>query len=277
MTPKIYKYAKYILDEALAPRAWRTKSLRMSIYYIHDYAHALLWQVQDNTLEDFFKRLGRSTFHVPPLSNKYPDAFRDDPFEFEYTSFQLALRGEPKNSLLYLTVLGLDIYCMSGRILHNLANARTPSAAELMELKKTCLLLEEADVNSFFYADRARRAALVNVFAPSTNVESLAPHPLHEATPKASVKDDYTHIFLEVLQHFDGEKCPAYVDIVAQLGRIYPRKKPYQGKTMFIYFENGACFVKKRSQKGGKYTRRDDRTIQNYYTAARKIHKTRFL
>lgn len=246
MIPRIYKYAKYILDEALAPRAWRTKSLRISIYYIHDHAHAMLWQEQNNTLEDFFERLGRFKLHIPSVNNKYPEYFKDNTFEFEYTSFQLALGREPANSLLRLAVIGLDIYCISGRILHSLANARTPSASELMELKKACLLLSEDDINAYFYADRVMRAALANVPIHSTEMESIATKPLQKAHPNESVKADYVNIFIVALHKISSNQSVSYVDIVKFLNILYPRRKPYQGKRIFIYFENDSCFVKKR-------------------------------
>lgn len=254
MTFKIYKYATYILEEASVPFAWQTEVLESTLYYIHDRALGILWAAQPIILRDFFQKIGVKDFVVPTTNSHYPDSFTDNNFEQKYISFQLSLLDEPQDSLLRIIVIGLDIYCLSGRILHVLANDRAPSPSDLLELQKLCFSFKEAHVSQVFY---------------STGRDS----PVHE-NEENSVKEDYVDMLSEILEGRDT--CPPFADMLILLTERYPIANPFQGRFATIYFESKNCFVKKRRNKSEEYTPLNDRTLQNYYTEAKKIHKRRF-
>lgn len=254
---KIYKYATYILEEASVPFAWQTDTLESTLYYIHDRALGILWASQPVLLRDFFKEIGLTDFVVPEENNHYPASFTDNNFEQKYMSFQLALIDEPQDAILRIIVIGLDIYCLSGRILHALANDRTPSPSDLLELQKMCFSFKQTQASQMFY---------------STGSDS----PVHEKeeNEENSIKEDYVDMLSDILEGKDT--CPPFADMLTLLTERYPISNQFQGRFASIYFENKNCFVRKRRSKSEEYTQLNDRTLQNYYTEAKKIHKRRF-
>ena len=146
----------------------------------------------------------------------------------------------------------MDIYCHSGRILHDLSNDRKHGLLALSDFKDMCLALQMADVKNKYYG-------------------VLPTDKSH--TPKESAFADYQRMFAEALP--DGA-YPDYADVRALLDKTFPADSPFRGKVRDCYFEKENCHIRLSHRPESQYRLLNDRTLQNHYIGFKKLSQKPF-